>query len=41
MMLDRDVSGLSPDPRAEIILSKDQIQRAARGTLYGKSHLSV
>ena len=25
MMLDRDVSGLSPEPKAELIISKNQI----------------
>lgn len=36
-MLDCDVEGLSPEPRAEIILSKNQIQRAAKAKIQGQS----
>lgn len=30
MILERDVSGLSPEPKAEIILSKNRVQRATK-----------
>ena len=38
-MLDCDVEGLSPEPRAEIILSKNQIQRAAKAKIQGQSQI--
>ena len=44
MILEKDVNGLSPEPRAEIILSKNQIQRASRekqGDLQANQVISI